>query len=74
MTSPDGATSPSSKDVVVEQVEKEDLVERGDVRRHQGTSELFVAAHIYPAGHHKQACITSPRRPVWLSKRIILAG
>jgi hypothetical protein len=34
MTRPDGVTSPSVKDVVVEQVEKQDLVERGDVRRH----------------------------------------
>ncbi len=34
ITSADGATSPSAKDVVVEKEEKGDLVERRDVSRH----------------------------------------
>jgi len=46
MTRRDGTTSPGTKDVVVEQDEKGDLVESSDVGRHQERPESFVAAHF----------------------------
>jgi len=60
----DGTISPGTKDVVVEQDEKGDLVESSDVSRCQERSESLVVAHFSPAEQRKECCVTSPRRSV----------